>query len=280
MDKVNDDILVCLKNTDRQGENKRILDIKQRAHLRELAHSLCADIPTDSGNGEAEELRHRYIEYCNGLDNAERIILCRYLTEEAAGVTKELLELTPAENTGTVVYVKNALSDIAFSSFSEAFERLQIYYADDFESALEDVYYSRADYTILPISSSRNGLMLHFLELILRYEMKIVLACNVHSIVDDSENRFLLLSRNNSDFTSQGAKRSLEFILRNADRQIPSVMGAAAVYGCTLEFVQTMPDTETALLRYEVSCGDPASLILYLFLESSGYIPMGIYKIL
>lgn len=280
MNEAINDILVCLKNTDRQGKGKRSLDIKQRAHLCELAHALCRGLPNDSDNGEAEELRHRYLEYCKVLDDEDRRILCGYLAEEAPRVCSELLELKYTENTGTAVYVKNALSDIAFSSFSEAFERLQIYYADDFEAALEDVYYSRADYTILPISSSRNGMMLHFLELILRYEMKIILSCNVHSIADDSENRFLLLSRNNTELAGDGSKISLEFILRNAREQIPYVMNAAASYGAALEFVQSLPDGETALMRYDVSAGGANALILYLFLETSGYIPMGIYKTL
>lgn len=272
---------ICLGNLDRSRDQITSLDTKTRAHLRELAYGLSAILPNTSDSDEEELFRRDYSELCVSLKHRERITLCSYICEKSPRTSERLLEIRPNSSEVTVVYVKNALSDIAFEHFSKEFERAQVYYADNFESALEDVYYSRADHAILPLSSSRNGLMLHFLELIMRYEMKIALSCEVHSITDDSDNRFVLLSKSNICFPEkEGESREFEFILSDASRQLPRVICAAQEYDCKLLFVQTMPSRDTALIRYEVSQSDADALCLYLFLETPGHIPVGLYRAL
>lgn len=93
-----------------------------------------------------------------------------------------------------IVYVKNSYSDYSYNVFSSHLNRAVVSYANDFSSACEEVYYSRAEYCILPVSSSKEGILQSFRNMIDKYDLKTVLKTNCP--VGDDYTEFALLSKN------------------------------------------------------------------------------------
>lgn len=276
MEKITQKADISLKNLSYLKGKEESVDLRIKAHLRELAHAVSALMPKGDFEDEGEEFRRAYLEICGQLSFEKRAELCLWLASEypKSYMTKRLWGMKNKKDNATAVYVKNPLCDIAFIEFSEAFKKLQVYYADDFESALEDVYYSKADYVILPVSSSKNGKLLHFCELILRYEMKACMSCNVHSNTDESENRFYLLAKNAED--RKGTH--LEFLLSEPSENLPKLLYAAQKYGCSYISSYTAPENEYAIVELDVSNANADALCLCLFLEFPRHIPIGIYN--
>lgn len=273
---------ICLKNIERSQSQRKSADIRSSAHIKELAALVSSLIPKDLLNEDGEDFRRIYKDLCAELSFEDRMELCSFIAGEnlSYSFAKKLLDVREPKNDVTLVYVKNALSDIAFEKFSASFNKAQVYYAADFEEALEDVYYSKADYAILPIASSKNGRILHFSELALRYEMKTVLSCTVHSNTDGSDNTFILAAKNIEFlFGSNEENIRFEFLLNDPANNLTSILCAASHYGCGYITSYASPENNFALIELDISQGQTDALCLYLFLEFSRHIPIGIYTL-
>lgn len=93
-----------------------------------------------------------------------------------------------------VTYLKNTFSDEAYSIFSSCMEKSRVYYSDSFTEVCESVYYNRSDTCILPLENSDEGYLSGFYGLIRKYELKIVLTCNIED-KDGHFTKFALLSK-------------------------------------------------------------------------------------
>ncbi|MBR5515246.1 MAG: hypothetical protein IKU52_03480 [Clostridia bacterium] len=272
---------ICLNNIFRLDKENKSVNTRIKAHIRELALFLSPLLPKELSEDSADQLRQTLRDKSSGLSGEQMNELCLMLSQLDSGYnfSQKYLDIREKKNTATAVYVKNALCDIAFEKFSKHFDKLSVYYADDFESALEDVYYSKADYTIIPVSSSKNGRLAHFGELILRYEMKICMKCTVHSNTDESETQFLLLSKNTESF---GASESIcfEFLLSRPEESFTDILWAAKQYGCKYISSHMSAENSHAVIELDVSKGNTDALCLYLFLEHPRHVPMGLYGII
>lgn len=282
MERVEKEVGISLKNIERLECLQRSVDKRKSAHIREIARSVLRLFPNEQVSEEGDEFRRRYLSLCNDLSSDDRMELCGFLAKESrlCGLEQanRLLDIQISLREATVVYVKNALSDIAFKDFSDSFERVKVYYASDFESALEDVYYSRADYAILPIYSSKMGYMQHFFELMLRYEMKAVLSREIHSNTDDSDTTFLLLSKSFEDRLSANEGKLFDVILGEPRISAANILKAAQSYGFGCSNIYFTPEKDAVLISLDASNGDIDALCLYLFLESPRHVPLGLYK--
>jgi len=101
-----------------------------------------------------------------------------------------------------IAYVRNSYSDEAYNAFASCFTRPVVSYASGFVNVCEDVYYSRADYCILPVESGRDGLLQSFRNMIAKYELKYVLTTRV--AVDDGFTLFALLGKNSEQIKAKG----------------------------------------------------------------------------
>ncbi|MBE6687383.1 MAG: hypothetical protein E7591_09200 [Ruminococcaceae bacterium] len=281
MDTFYKDADICLKNISSLKQTKYSADIRIDAHISELAYTLSKLLPKGFSEEIADGYRSIFADITKELDCKQRLLLYGHTAKNEPCLTfaEKLTEMGRKKKNASAVYVKNALGDLAFERFSKHFDKLSVYYADDFESALEDVYYSKADYTIIPISSSKNGRLLHFNDLILRYEMKICMKCSVHSNTDDSESEFLLLSKNAEVFGNRDGLH-FEFLLSDPQKSLISVLKAAQQYGCEYVSSFTFPEKDHAVIELDISQGDINALCLYLFLEFPRHIPMGIYNVI
>lgn len=94
-----------------------------------------------------------------------------------------------------VAYLRNSFADKAYSVFSRSFNFVTAVYFSGFSEPCEEVYYERASHAMLPIYNSRDGTLMSLYKLLLKYDLRIVSACNV-TMNDETVMRYALASKN------------------------------------------------------------------------------------
>lgn len=185
---------------------------------------------------------------------------------------------------GTVVYVKNPLADMAFNSFSKYIKEPRAMYESTFTDVCEEVYYSRTPYCILPIENSEDGRMSGFGGMIRKYELKIVMTCNVES-ASGRMTRFALLKRELSRLKcppSHSEGEYLEIGLNFGEEQrLHEVLQAASFFGYTLNKIDSLPiyysENEYYFDVVFKGSGQIKKFLFWLELEVPRYEIIGIY---
>lgn len=144
----------------------------------------------------------------------------------------------------TVVYLKNPLADVAYNVFSKHLSDPRSQYEETFADVCEEIYYSRAPYCILPIDNSDEGRMAGFSNMIRKYELKIVLTCNVESS-NGRINKFALLQRELRRIEckkgiSDGEYLEIGFNFGESQR-LAEVLQAAEFFGFSMNRVDSLP---------------------------------------
>lgn len=94
-----------------------------------------------------------------------------------------------------IAYLQNTFSDKAYSRFSQNFSFIKAIYFPEFREVCEEVYYGRCSHALIPVYNSRDGMLMSFYRLILKYDLRIISACNI-KMADESVMRYALLSKN------------------------------------------------------------------------------------
>lgn len=144
----------------------------------------------------------------------------------------------------TVVYLKNPLSDIAYSVFSKILKDARVLYEESFVAVCEAVYYNRAPYCILPIENYEDGRLTGFINMIRKYELKIVLTCNVES-ANGKITKFALLQREIAKIDcnkkiSDGQYLEISFRFGEQSR-LHEILAAAMFFGYKLNKIDSLP---------------------------------------
>lgn len=264
---------VTKKNLQRLEKQKYSVDTRRELHLRELGLALAEYLPEK--DEDFEELWHIFSENAEALEltAAQELLLCRTISEKAGDI-RERIPLVPAKRRCRLSYVKNPLSDLAYNSFSLFFDRTTVSYADEFSSALEDVYHSISDYAILPIYSEKGGRLKSFCDLADKYELKKVLTCRVYSNTEDTETEFALFSKNCERFSGNRRKEVFfEFSLPDTD-----IMKAIAYLSRSQGQISRInTDDERAELCFEIPESEISALYIYLMLCLPDHEIKGIY---
>lgn len=264
---------VTQKNLKRLEKQKYSVDTRRQIHLRELGFALSKHFPQP--DEDFEELWHIYSESTKELKltSEEEIILCRAVAERA-GDLREHIPLAPAKRRCKLSYVKNPLSDLAYDSFSLFFDKTAVSYADDFVSALEDVYHSISDYAVLPVYSEKGGRLKSFCDLADKYELKKVLTCRVYSNTEDAETEFALFSKSCERFSGNRRKEVFfEFSLPDEDI-LKAVTYISHSQG---QISRINTDDEKAELCFEIPETEISALYIYLMLCLPNHDIKGIY---
>lgn len=80
---------------------------------------------------------------------------------------------------GKIAYVQNTFSDTAYLHFSTVVDRPRAAYFDSFSDVCEEVYNGICEYCILPILHQRDGKLFRFYDLLEKYDLRIICACDV-----------------------------------------------------------------------------------------------------
>lgn len=187
-----------------------------------------------------------------------------------------------------IAYLQNSFSDKAYRVFADYFSQqnsrgqVTAAYFPGFREVCEEVYYGRCSYAMLPVSSSRDGILSSFRKLIEKYELKIVLKTDV-DMGDDTGMRFALLRRG-LNLTSPGTFCDLTVIL-TSEFTPGAFLNACEIIGASAVSINSYPleyadDRCGIQITLDISRTNPETL--YLFLEGShiSYEVIGMYDLL
>lgn len=225
---------------------------------------------------------------------SDKLTVCRFLAERLGWRNDFRLASLLGETDGfaklkkdpRIAYLKNAYSDEAFLKFSKMVGNPSVDYQSDFQSVCEEVYNAHADMCILPLDSSRDAKLIGFCRLIDKYELKIILTCDITSNIDGVTTRYALLSRNlvfQENLPDFCDARYLELSFVPSDEiTLAELLTAASSFGLKLYKTDAVPltysDNEFA---YDIilCCPDRAvePFALFLTLAAPQYETLGVY---
>jgi hypothetical protein len=202
-------------------------------------------------------------------------------------------ELINASARGLVAYQQNIFTDEAYLHFSSYIARPRATYLTGFSGVCEQVYNGLCEYCILPLENSQDGKLLRFYGMIEKYELKIVLTCDVTASDKQQTTTFGLCARDIGLLspllhTQDRGESRFEFIFRqnNDDLTVGDVLNAAQTCSLRLIRADCLPrsDEEIVLgagfpyiLSFDIDGGDLRTFLLYLSMDSAPSLPLGIY---
>ena len=181
-----------------------------------------------------------------------------------------------------IAYLQNTFSDKAYSRFSQNFSFIAAIYFTEFREVCEEVYYGRCSHALLPIYNSRDGMLMSFYRLILKYDLKIISVCNI-KMTDESVMRYALLSKNlPRKLTSKYIDISVVLTDSNSCGRLVSsleILGAEVVMlnSYPLEYSD---DGNGLILQLDISSSKINAVVLYLEGSKFRYNILGNYDII
>ncbi len=289
---------------------------RRLAHLSELAKMLCDDVADFSfilsesflsryreareqmyGDLEKQvipENRAALLLYSGAQRMADKIYLCRAITDicrkKGLKTEKYLSYLKDAQDDtraakGRVAYLKNAYTSAAYDRFSLVLRDLSPSYCTDFNAVCEEVYYSRAEMCILPIETSNDGVLSVFWQLMRKYDLSIIMSCEIESSADDNSTVYALLKKNaeRTHCPSDTVRSELLCIsLVLPPEGIGDIVFAAENYSIRLCKVYSVPaaytDRGAAISAvFEIGEGDVLGFLCFMRLEYPQFELIGLY---
>ncbi len=178
----------------------------------------------------------------------------------------------------TVSHMQNANSFSALSILCNSTDVRSVT-ERDFRSCCESVVRGTADYCVLPMSSTDDGVFPSFHKLLKAFDLKICRVCTVTCSDREAEMRFSLLGRR---LEHTQTSRNIVFSFLPDEDQLSSLIAALHGAGCTIEEINSLP-TEFSIDKIEctvwVRCNELDASVLLFFLEAAlpGHTILGIY---
>ena len=287
------------------------------SHLHEMAEMLASSIQKETGEEDIlravlhfDEASHIYRDrfadrvytadfakinggeqsYFNRhTERAMRLYLCKCLAQ--CGKPHEFSELptlffgSSSENgTGAdkkIAFLRNRQAFRAFECFAKTLGGVSVLYENNFQTACEDVAHGQAAYAIIPIYSTSDGRLGSFYRMIEKYELAIILTCDVDS--DDGENMttFALVYREHICLHTGAPKLECSITFDDLSR-LSDITDAAYYYGAGVDSIEALPimfsgRAGTFAVVLDLENADIDGLLCYLALEYPQMSVIGIY---
>ena len=291
---------------------------KSFAHLHEQANVIVKEIIRQTGGKDilstvltsddaAHIYRESYLDHQEGTFFAEinqkeepyfkrmlsrffRCYLCDTIakksekhsfTELVPLICGETAEMPNAKEK-TIAFLRNGQAMRAFECFAKPLGGVSAVYESNFMSACESVYTGHVTYAIIPIFSTSDGRLNSFYRQIEKYELSIVMTCEIDS--DDGENTttFALVYKDrlypiNAGDPLYECKINLDDLNMLAD-----LADAAAYFGAELESAEALPTAfsgrnNTFALIFGLKNANLSGFFTYLALEYPQTATVGIY---
>lgn len=165
-----------------------------------------------------------------------------------------------------VAYLRNSFADKAYSVFSRSFNFVTAVYFSGFSEPCEEVYYERASHAMLPIYNSRDGTLMSLYKLLLKYDLRIVSACNV-TMNDETIMRYALASKNLPP-EMNGRFMDISVVLTD-NKMCGTLLHSLELLGAEIIMMNSYPldytdDRYGLILQLDMSNSDINSLRLFL----------------
>lgn len=183
----------------------------------------------------------------------------------------------------TVAFLRNGQALRAFERFARLLDGVSAVYENNFLSACESVYTGHATFAIIPIRSTADGRLNSFYRQIEKYELSIVMTCDVDS--DDGENTttFALVYKDFLFAPMEGDPVYECKITFDELDMLADIADAAAYYGARLYSVEALPVLFSGRAgTFSISLGlggaNVGGLFCYLALEYPQTAALGLYR--
>lgn len=224
-----------------------------------------------SGKVSAESAREFYVSLTdeNELVNTAFASFCREIIKMSCAVIlpRSDDDAEPDVNAARISYIKNPLSDKAYSRFSNVLPNSSASYFTSFREVCEEVFYNRSKYAILPVYSSSEGMLSSFRKLITKYDMKIAYMTDIET-EDDGYTRFSLLRRGLS-VTDDGQRQLYITVTLSSSGSFDSLVSSLTALGAAIKAVNSVSEYYGGDLSFdfELDAREPVISGVILFLE-------------
>lgn len=292
---------------------------KAFAHLSEQANMIVHTIMSETGQTDllsailtSDETAHIYREsfspeqekmlfaeinrtqesyFQRSLSRLFRLYLCDAIARQSTDVTLPRIASLicgdsvplPQEKEKTVAFLRNMQASRAFESFARLLGGVSAVYESNFLNACESVYTGQATYAIIPIYSTADGRLGSFYRQIEKYELSIVLTCDIDS--DDGENTttFALVYKDRLYIETDGEPIYECKITFDSLDQIADITDAASYYGVTIHALDALPvvfsgRTNAFAMMFGLQNANLGGFFSYLALEYPQTAVIGIYR--
>lgn len=205
----------------------------------------------------------------------------RTLEELIPMICGELSEM-PRSKEKTVAFLRNGQAMRAFECFAKSLGGVSAVYESNFPSACEAVYSNHATYAIIPIASTMDGRLNSFYRQIEKYELSIVMTCDVDSDDGESSTTFALVYKDRL-FTETNGEPLYECKINLDDlNMLADLADAAAYFGAELYSAEALPmafsgRNNTIDLIFGLKNANLCGFFTYLALEYPQTATVGIY---
>ena len=196
-------------------------------------------------------------------------------------IVGELAEI-PSGRDRRVAFLRNRQASRAFERFARYLGGVSAVYEDNFQSACESVYTGETTYAIIPTASTSDGRLNSFYRQMEKYDLNIVLSCDIDS--DDGENSttFALVYRDRLYIEIEGIPLYECKITLDRQTDIADIADAAAYFGATMESAEALPlmfsgRTNAFGMIFGLKNADVGGFFTYLALEYPQTAAVGIY---
>lgn len=288
MDQFGKKLDICRKNALECSERMERDFESRESHIADLFSVIGEKL---DGN-DPDAIREEYAALMKSGVRADAICVPLGLSDGTAFASQFILpEIRDAYSVrrggGDVAYCKNALTDDSFARFSRSLREIRPKRASSFEESCEIVYSARADFCILPVENSRDGLLSGFRRMIDRYELYVCGLCRIEENEDDTV-KAALLCRDPVFFPPKNDDRTKRLCTVSVTLQeyctLSRLLSASEMFGMTLARAHSVPDEDyysdpgrSYLLTFEIK-NEPKPFLNWLELEGHGWKLMGAYN--
>ncbi len=183
----------------------------------------------------------------------------------------------------TVAFLRNMQASRAFERFAGALGGVSAVYENNFLNACESVYMRQATYAVIPIYSAADGRLGSFYRQIEKYELSIILTCDID--FDDGENTttFALLYKDHLYLQAEGKPLyECKITFEYAD-QFADIADAASYFGVAVDSMDALPAavsgrTNAYAIVFDLQNADVVGFFTYLALEYPQTAAVSIYR--
>lgn len=196
-------------------------------------------------------------------------------------IVGEIAEI-PSGRDRRVAFLRNRQASRAFERFAKYLGGVSAVYEDNFQNACESVYTGETTYAIIPTASTSDGRLNSFYRQMEKYDLNIVLSCDIDS--DDGENSttFALVYRDRLYIETEGVPLYECKITLDRQTDIADIADAAAYFGATMESAEALPlmfsgRANAFGMIFGLKNADVGGFFTYLALEYPQTAAVGIY---
>jgi hypothetical protein len=296
--------LLLASSTDSQTTSSHSEEHTQQTDMGDL-HSLFLEHHMENGDlpfSPFPACRDRLTMLYRSLGTAQRLAFCHSLSQSEI-IPQSIPELVQElfgqadpvdrEAAGRVAYQRNIFADEAYLHFSPHIHMPKATYVGSFAGVCEQVYNGLCEYCILPLENSQDGKLLRFYGLIQKYELKIVLTCDVTASDKKQTTTFGLCKRSLQIpmplLYGIHSNACFELIFRQDSDDYPELTDLlCAAQACSLRLIRAdcLPRSDDEIMvgagypfnvSFDIENGDLRTFLLFLALDAPFCMPLGIY---